>query len=77
MIALKPDGNKALEGILTRIVLDHPSPGYWLHGSHLTTMRLLEVTDHAQTVATPLTGDIWIAREDVLYLNHLPPAPNS
>ena len=72
LLALKPDGNRAIEGVLMQVVLDGLSPGYWIRGSVVAEAWLHEVNDHGQAVREKLEGDIWVDRGDVLYVNHLP-----
>jgi hypothetical protein len=78
LLALKPDGNKAIEGTLMTLVLDGPTPGYLIHGNRINDAVLHEINDQLQPVQTPLHGDIWIHQRDVLYLNRIPAtAPGS
>lgn len=72
LLVLKPDGDKALEGLLMDVVHDGPAPGYWLHSSALSKVVLHEVNEHGQPVRTELSGNVWVDRSDVLYLNKIP-----
>ena len=67
-LAMKPDGNKVIEGVLMRQVLDGDRPGFLLHGSTINPAYLHEINDHGQPFPSELVGDLWIDHSDVLYV---------
>ncbi len=71
MVVFKPDGNKAIEGLVDVVAPD----GYWLLGSPINRLVLHEVDDDGVPTATPITGRVWVDRANVLYINLLPPPP--
>lgn len=71
-IALKPSGDKVIEGVLMTQVLDGHRPGFMLHGSSINPAWLHEINDHDMPTRHELVGDLWIDHADVLYVQREP-----